>query len=52
MSNQIDNEGHQHLDTTEARGGSAPGIVRYILGISLVLVIVIFAGILLYGRTG
>ena len=52
MSNQIDNDGHQHLDTAEARAGSAPGVVRYILGISLVLVIVIFAGILLYGRAG
>ena len=39
-----------HLDTDEARGGSTPGISRYVLGISLVLVIVIFAAVLLYGR--
>ncbi|WP_267397366.1 MULTISPECIES: hypothetical protein [unclassified Sphingomonas] len=32
-----------HLSTTEARAGATPGMTRYILGVSLVLVIVIFA---------
>ncbi|WP_425228305.1 hypothetical protein [Sphingomonas sp.] len=32
-----------HLNTTEARGGSTPGMTRYILGGSLVLVIILFA---------
>lgn len=29
-----------HLDTDEARGGSTPGIARYVLGISVLLAIV------------
>ena len=36
-----------HLDTDEARAGSTPGMTRYILGASLILVIAIFAAILL-----
>ena len=35
------------VTTNEARGGSTPGITRYVLGISLVLIIVIFAFLLL-----
>ena len=31
------------LNTTEARAGATPGMTRYILGISLVLIIVVFA---------
>jgi hypothetical protein len=47
MSNKIDKEGHQHVDTDRARAGATPGMTRYILGISLVLVIVLFAAIYL-----
>lgn len=36
-----------HLDTEEARAGATPHMTRYILAISLVLVIVIFAVLLL-----
>jgi hypothetical protein len=36
-----------HLSTTEARAGATPGMTRYILGVSLVLVIVIFAFLIL-----
>ena len=36
-----------HLSTNEARGGSTPHITRYILGISMVLIIVVMAFILL-----
>lgn len=43
MSNNIDSEGHQHIDTDRVRAGATPGMTRYILGISLTLVIVIFA---------
>ena len=43
MSNQMDNEGHQHLDTDNARAGEAKGKMRYVLGVSLALVVVIFA---------
>jgi hypothetical protein len=47
MSNNIDSEGHQHVDTERARAAETPHIVRYILGASLALVIVLFAIILL-----
>jgi len=36
-----------HLSGEEARSGATPHMTRYILGISLVLVIVIFAFLLL-----
>ena len=31
------------IDTEDARAGSTPKITRYVLGISLVLIIVVFA---------
>lgn len=37
----------EHVTTTEARAGSTPHMTRYVLGIGLVLVIVIFAVLLL-----
>jgi heme/copper-type cytochrome/quinol oxidase subunit 4 len=36
-----------HVSTNEARAGSTPGMTRYILGFSLVLIVVIFAFLLL-----
>ena len=45
----VDN-GETHVSTTEARGGETPHVVRYILGISLVSVIVLFAIVLLVFR--
>ena len=39
-------EDTQHINTDRARGGATPGMTRYVLGISLVLVIVLFAVIL------
>ena len=36
----------QHVTTTEARAGSTPHMTRYVLGVGLLLVIVIFAVIL------
>ena len=36
----------EHVTTTEARAGSAPHMTRYVLGVGLALVIVIFAIIL------
>jgi hypothetical protein len=36
-----------HVSGTEARGGSTPGVARYVLAISLLLVIAIFAYLLL-----
>ena len=35
---------------TEARAGSAPGVMRYVLASSLALIVVIFGGLLLYWR--
>ena len=37
----------EHITTTEARAGATPHVVRYVLGVGLVLVVVIFAVILL-----
>ena len=44
MANQQQHE--EHVTTTEARSGSTPHMTRYVLGIGLVLVIVLFAVIL------
>lgn len=38
-----------HETTTEARGGTGPGIMRYVLGISLVLAVVAMAIIVAVG---
>jgi hypothetical protein len=38
-----------HVTTSEARSGSTPHVVRYILAISLALVIAIFAAIVIAG---
>ena len=38
-----------HLNTTEARGGSTPGMTRYILGASLLLIVVAFLAVYLIG---
>ena len=48
MSNKIDRNGVQHIDTERARAGATPGMTRYILGASLALVVIIFAVILLF----
>jgi hypothetical protein len=37
--------------TTEARAGSTPHVTRYVLAVGLVLVIVVFAIIVLVGRS-
>jgi hypothetical protein len=44
-----DDEKQIHIDTEDARAGSTPHMTRYILGISLILVIVVF-GFLLFAR--
>jgi hypothetical protein len=40
----------EHLTTTEARAGTTPHMTRYVLGIGLVLVVVIFAVLLFVAR--
>jgi hypothetical protein len=37
--------------TTEARAGSTPGVARYVLIVGTLLVVVIFAVIVLVGRS-
>ncbi|HEX5238806.1 MAG TPA: hypothetical protein VFW39_10135 [Sphingomicrobium sp.] len=37
--------------TTEARGGSTPGVTRYVLIVGLVLVVIIFLVIVWAGRS-
>jgi hypothetical protein len=39
-------EPEQHLNKTEARAGTTPGVARVVLVVSLVLVVAIFAIIL------
>jgi hypothetical protein len=43
-------EGEQHINTTRARAGTTPHMTRYILPISLGLVIVAFVLLLLFWR--
>jgi hypothetical protein len=43
-------EREQHIDTTSARGGSTPHMTRYILPISLGLVLILFALLLFLWR--
>jgi hypothetical protein len=45
MSNDVDKDGTQHIDTDRARAGATPGMTRYILPMSLTLVIALFAAI-------
>jgi hypothetical protein len=42
-----DQDNQTHVSTEEARAGSTPHMTRYILGISMVLIIIIMAFILL-----
>ena len=43
-------EREQHIGKTEARAGTTPHMTRYILSISVVLVVVLFALILFVWR--
>ena len=40
-----------HVTETEASGGSKPDVVRYVLGISLLLVVVLMSVIWIIGST-
>ncbi|MCA1749481.1 MAG: hypothetical protein ABR601_00955 [Parasphingopyxis sp.] len=42
-------EDEPHLNKTEARAGATPHMTRVILGVSLLLIVGIFAGIMLFG---
>ena len=44
----MDNGDQQHIDTTRARAGATPHMTRYILPISIGLVVIIFALLLLF----
>ncbi|WP_404371101.1 hypothetical protein AB5I39_03245 [Sphingomonas sp. MMS24-J45] len=37
-----------HISTDEARSGETPRVTRYVLGISLALVVVLFAALLIF----
>ena len=43
-------DGEEHRTTTQARAGTTPHITRYVLGIGLTLVVLIFAVILFVAR--
>ncbi len=38
-----------HVNTDQARAGATPGMTRYILGASLILIIAIFAYLVIHG---
>jgi hypothetical protein len=40
----------EHVTKTEARAGTTPHVTRYVLGIGLILVIIVFAVILFAWR--
>ena len=44
------NDVPEHLTKTEARAGVTPHVTRYVLGVGLVLVVVIFAVLLFVAR--
>jgi hypothetical protein len=44
----MDDDGRQHIDTARARAGATPHSVRYILPISIGLVVIAFALLLLF----
>jgi len=44
-----DPEDTTEVSGTEARGGSTPHVTRYVLGVSLVVVVVLFAILLIVG---
>jgi hypothetical protein len=43
-------EGEPHIDTTSARAGATPHVTRYVLPISLGLVVLIFVILLIVWR--
>ena len=47
----MSDERPETLTTTEARAGATPHMTRYVLGISLVLVVLLFAIIYLFAAT-
>jgi len=51
MSDRDDRQIPIEETTTEARAGSTPHVTRYVLSIGLILVIVLFAIIVLVGRS-
>ena len=40
-----------HVTETEASGGATPGVVRYVLVISLVLIVVLMSAVWIIGST-
>jgi len=51
MADPLHSEPSVRETTTEARAGSTPGVARYVLVIGTLLVIVLFAVIVLVGRS-
>lgn len=49
MNDDVHDE-ETHLNKTQARAGSSPGVMRYVLAISLALIIVLFVALLFIWR--
>ncbi|MBY0518845.1 MAG: hypothetical protein K2P79_00275 [Sphingomonas sp.] len=41
---------HTHISTEDARGGVTPHVTRYVLAVSMVLIIIIFAWLFMRAR--
>ena len=39
-----------HVSQTEARGGTTSGVTRYVLAVSMALIVVVFGVLLIYWR--
>jgi hypothetical protein len=44
----VDDNNRTHLETDAARAGATPGMTRYILAASLILIVVIFGALLIF----
>jgi hypothetical protein len=50
LANRVTEEPQQHQTETEASGGKKLGVMRYVLAISLIAIVVVFAVMLLLNR--
>ena len=51
LESMMSDERSEQVTTTEARAGYTPHVTRYVLGVGLALVVVLFAVIFLFSAT-
>lgn len=52
MAEPTEPQGTKHIDTDRARAGEIPHVTRYVLAISMVLIVILFALIVIFGLPG